>query len=124
MPIANTPDDAGYSPTFDIWVKDIGFDLSQDVYTSTQDAKISFTSGMLSGYEFVILAEGGQRSVVVDTSKSYGGVQSKYKITLINSSEEYQATGQVLPNTVVNALPGDSFVILDIIMPQTYVELG
>ena len=79
---------------------------------------------MLSGYEFVILAEGGQRSVVVDTSKSYGGVQSKYKITLINSSEEYQATGQVLPNTVVNALPGDSFVILDIIMPQTYVELA
>lgn len=124
VPTANTPDDAGYSPTFDIWVKDIGFDLADNQYTTTQDAKISFTSGMLSGYEFVILATNGVRNVVVDTSKSYGGVASKYKITLINSSEDFTATGRMLPNSVIKAMAGDSFVIYDIIMPQTYVELA
>jgi hypothetical protein len=124
VPTANTPDDAGYSPTFDIWVKDIGFDLADNQYTATQDAKISFTSGMLAGYEFVILATNGVRNVVVDTSKSYGGVSSKYKITLINSSEDFTATGRMLPNSVIKAMAGDSFVIYDIIMPQTYVELA
>ena len=115
---ANTPDDAGYSPTFDIWVKDIGFDLADNQYTATQDAKISFTSGMLAGYEFVILATNGVRNVVVETSKSYGGVSSKYKITLINSCEDFTATGRMLPNSVIKAMAGDSFVIYDIIMPR------
>lgn len=124
VPTANTPDDAGYSPTFDIWVKDIGFDLADNQYTTTQDAKISFTSGMLAGYEFVILATNGVRNVVVDTSKSYGGVSSKYKITLINSSEDFTATGRMLPNSVIKAMAGDSFVIYDIILPQNYVELA
>ena len=118
VPTADNPDDAGYSPTFDIWVKDIGFDLADNQYTATQDAKISFTSGMLAGYEFVILTTNGVRNVVVDTTKSHGGVSSKYRITLINSSEDFTATGRMLPNSVIKAMPGDSFVIHDIIMPD------
>lgn len=118
------PDQTGYKQTFDIWVKDIQFDLSDDQYTSTVDAKISFTSGYLTGYEFVILAENGQRKVVVDTSKSHNGVSSKYKITLIKSSEEFEASGRMLPNSVLNAVAGDSFVIYDINLPQSYVELA
>jgi len=34
VPTADNPDDAGYSPTFDIWVKDIGFDLADNQYTA------------------------------------------------------------------------------------------
>ena len=124
IPTANSADEAGYSQIFDIWVKDIGFDLIDDKYTSTSDAKISFTSGALAGYEFTILAIGGVRQVSEDTSKSHNGVSSKYKITLIKSDEDFNATGRMLPNKVLYADSGDSFVIYDIEMPQSYVELA
>lgn len=78
--IADKPDDENYSPTFHIWVKDIGFNLADEQYTSTQDAKISFTTGILTGYEFTVLANGKIREVVEDTSKSFNGFSSKYRI--------------------------------------------
>ena len=118
----NKPDDENYSPTFDIWVKDIGFNLADEQYTSTQDAKISFTTGVLAGYEFTILANGKIREVVEDTSKSLNGVSSKYRITLIKSDEEFEASGMALPNTILKPSAGDYFVIYDIEMPFIYVE--
>lgn len=124
-----TPAD-NYSPTFDIWVKDIGFDLADEKYTSTEDAKISFTTGDLVGYEFTILSKGKRKEgdivkdkeVYHDTSKSHGGVNSAYKITLIKSDEDFDATNRMLPNTVFYPRAGDSFVIYNIEMPQSYVE--
>ena len=121
--VADNPNQDGYLPTFDIWLKDIGFDLASDIYTSTSSAKISFTTGDLAGYEFEIAINSqGVRAVVEDTSKSYNSVPSKYKVTLIKSSEEYDSAGQMLPNTVVKPVAGDKFVIYDIEMPQIYVE--
>lgn len=120
----NKPDDDTYSPSFDIWIKDIGFNLADNIYTTTKDAKISFTSGALAGYEFVILATNGARNVIEDTSKTFNGVPSKYKITLINSEEDFQATGRVLPNAVLKPSAGDTFVVYDIEMPQVYVEMA
>ena len=126
-----------YKPTFDIWVKDIQFDLretNQDgtpKYASLDDAKIAFKSGALAGYEFVILQTDGQFAVTLDTSRSLNGVPSKYKISLIKSDEEYKANGMMIPNTSVHAYPtsadllptyGDKFVILDIQMPQSYIS--
>lgn len=118
-----------YKPTFDIWVKDIGFDLADNQYTSTSDAKIVFTSGMLSGYEFTILAKGKTRQVFADNSKVLNGVSSKYRITLIKSDDEYKASGYMIPSTIVHANPiagtvatiGDKFAITGIEMPHTYV---
>lgn len=132
VPEVSDPDDDLYLPTFDIWIKDIGFDLSDNQYTASEDAKIHFTTGELAGYEFVILAEkklvGSEwkmvRKVEVDTTKFYGGVSSQYKVTLIKSDEELDAYGQMLPNAAYKAQAGDSFVILNIEMPQVYVELA
>ena len=121
VPEVSDPDDDLYVPTFDIWIKDIGFDLSEDQYTASEDAKIHFTTGELAGYEFVILAVNGVRKVEVDTTKSYGGVSSMYKVTLIKSDEELDAYGQMLPNAAYKAQAGDKFVILNIEMPHSYV---
>ena len=120
--LANNPTDEGYSPTFYIWVKDLGFNLADEQYTSTQDAKISFTTGALTGYEFTILANGNIREVIEDTTKSFNGVSSKYRITLINSDEDFDATGRVLPNTALKPSAGDYFVIYDIELPFVYVK--
>jgi len=119
--IADKPDDENYSPSFYIWVKDIGFNLADEQYTTSSEAKISFTTGALAGYEFTILANGNIREVIEDTSKSYGGVSSKYRITLINSDDEFDASGMVLPNTFLKPSAGDNFVIYDIEMPYSYV---
>ena len=121
VPEVSDPDDDLYLPTFDIWIKDIGFDLSEDQYTASEDAKIHFTTGELAGYEFVILAVNGVRKVEIDTTKSYGGVSSMYKVTLIKSDEELDAYGQMLPNAAYKAQAGDKFVILNIEMPHSYV---
>lgn len=121
VPEVSDPDDDLYLPTFDIWIKNIGFNLSEDQYTASEDAKIHFTTGELAGYEFVILAVNNVRKVEVDTTKSYGGVSSQYKVTLIKSDEELDAYGQMLPNTAYKAKAGDKFIILGIEMPHSYV---
>ena len=129
-----------YNATFDIWVKDIGFDLNAIdpiyhllLYAGTSDAVISFKNGMLSGYDFTIAKSGNAFACSEDTSKSLNGVASKYRITLIKNDTEFQAGKLMLPNTVMNAVPnathpiqstGDQFTILNIQMPQSYVEMA
>lgn len=122
IPEGSDPDAEDYVGTFDIWVKDIGFNLAEDKYTTTEDAKISFTNGVAMGYEFVILAVNGVRQVTVDTTKTYGGVASKYKITLIRSDEDLAISDKMIPNDVVKPSAGNNFVIYNINLPQSYVE--
>lgn len=124
---------SGNKQTFDIWVKDIQFDLRETdsitglpKYAGLEDAKIAFKSGDLAGYEFVILQKNEQFAVELDNTKSLNGVQSKYRITLIKSEDELEASGKLIPNTAVHAYPhegdtpsyGDKFVILGIQMPH------
>ena len=109
------------SQTFDIWVKDIGFDLADDQYTTTEEAKISFTNGYMAGYEFIILGVNGKRRVVEDTSKSHNGVSSKYKITLIKSEEDSDIGRPLIPYPGLTPKAGDNFVIYHIEMPHQYV---
>jgi len=113
-----------YKPTFNIWVKDIQFDLADvdstglPIYASTEDGKVSFKSGMLAGYEFTILKSGKTFACVVDTTKP----NSKYRITLIKSDVEYQAgKGYMLPSTVVYPVIDDQFILLGINLPHSYV---
>jgi len=122
VPEVSDPEAEGYVGTFDIWVKDIGFNLADDKYTTTEEATISFTTGYVTGYDFIILAINGVRQVVEDTTKSYGGVQSKYKITLIRSDAELAISDMMLPNQTTSPNAGDNFVIYNINMPQSYVE--
>ena len=107
---------------FDIWVKDLGFNLADNQYTTSEEAKVAFKTGMLAGQEYTILATSEVRQVVVDTTKTYETIPSKYRITLIKSDAEVETSGYLLPNTRVYALPGDQFVILGINMPQVYVD--
>lgn len=91
-------------------------------------AAMVFSSGFLSiseDYEFIIAA-----MPEYDTSKTLvkrneaGNVIATYtshwKITLAKSDAEYETTGLYLPNTRINAAPGDHFFFTGIDMPYMY----
>jgi len=78
-----------YKQTFDIWVKDIQFDLREvdsvtglPKYAGIDEAKIAFKSGDLAGYEFVILQVNNQFAVTLDTSRSLNGVSRIWWIAI------------------------------------------
>lgn len=126
-----------WKPTFDIWVKNIWNttqgDSESDLAYATRvwepilgdrvgnEASISFSTGFLSisqDYNFKIASY-----PVVDRSKTIGGVTSEWRITLIKSDAEYEATGKYIPNadTGGNAAAGDYFFFTGIDMPHAYV---
>lgn len=77
----------------------IDFDLNEQ---EIEGAKIVFTSGELGGHEFEIA--------------SY---EHSTKTIRINEKEE--ANGYVLPNDTFQALAGDKYKFIGIIMPETYI---
>ena len=89
--------------TFKITIKNIGFNVKD--YLTTETATISMKSGSLIGYEFEI----------VDVVQLESG---NYDITLNKSTrDDFQ-----VPNAGQNLSAGDRFVILNIKMPEKYVE--
>lgn len=89
--------------TFKITIKNIGFNIKD--YLTTETATISMKSGSLIGYEFEI----------VDVVQLESG---NYDITLNKSTrDDFQ-----VPNVGQNLSAGDRFVILNIKMPEKYVE--
>lgn len=125
-----------WKPTFDIWVKNIwgttkGTDETDEEYAQRvwvpilgdalgNEAAVVFSTGMLavsSDYQFVI------NSFAYDTSKTYGGVRSEWRLTLVKSDAELDATGYYIPNasTGGNAMAGDHFFFTGIDMPHSYV---
>ena len=89
--------------TFKITIKNIGFNIKD--YLTTETATISIKSGSLTGYEFEI----------VDVVQLESG---NYDITLNKSTrDDFQ-----VPNAGQNLSAGDRFVILNIKMPEKYVE--
>lgn len=89
--------------TFKITIKNIGFNIKD--YLTTETAIISMKSGSLIGYEFEI----------VDVVQLESG---NYDITLNKSTrDDFQ-----VPNAGQNLSAGDRFVILNIKMPEKYVE--
>lgn len=127
-------DDNSWKPTFDIWVKNLWDTTKSDTesdeeYTNRvwtpilgangEDAVINFGSGWLavSDYDFVI------KSVAYDTSKSYNGVSSEWRLTLYKTDAELEATGKYLPNSTTNgnAKAGDYFYFTGIELPHQYV---
>ena len=59
--------------------------------------------------------------VYPDTSKSYNGVQSAWRIQLLKSDAELTASGRYLPNKMQNAKAGDHFFLINIALPHEYV---
>lgn len=120
--------------TFDVWLKNIwetskmsgetDEQYAQRVWlpilgTADESAQLTFITGLLSvssDYEFTIVG-----IPVYDTSKSHSGVQSHWRMTLGRSQAEYKATGKLIPNTKINAVPGDQFVFTGIELPHKYI---
>lgn len=120
----------GWTPTFDIWVKNIwgteklstesDKDYADRVWLPIlgdrlgNEAKVVFSSGWLSfssDWEFTIVG------YAYDTSKE----GSEWRLTLQKSDAEQEATGKFIPNEGTNAAAGDSFFFIGIDMPYKYV---
>lgn len=133
--IYSPTDSEEFKPTFDIWIKNI-WNTTRNAGESDQayvdrvwtpilgdregnEAKVVFTTGWLaghSGYEFVIrdVEYAGGSGVEL------GGVPAEWKITLIKSDAELEATGKWIPSTTQQAVKGDKFFFIGIDMPHEY----
>ena len=134
-----TPKDgASYRQIFTIWIKNLwqstqGVDESDSDYAHRiwdpilgdklgKEAAVCFSDGPMStssDYEFLI-----HKLPEVDRTKSYNGVSSEWKITLIRSDAEYEATGLYVPNTKTGGVPehGQHFFFTGIDIPIQYVK--
>lgn len=135
----STPRDGlSYRQVFTIWVKNIwqstqGANESDLEYAHRiwdpilgnklgESAAVVFSKGAMaasSDYEFLI-----QKLPEPDRSKSLNGVPSEWKITLLRSDAEYEATGLYIPNTLTGGVPiaGDTFFFTGIDIPIQYVK--
>lgn len=89
--------------TFKVVIKNIGFDIND--YLTTETATISMKSGSLIGYEFDI----------TNVSQLENG---NYELTLNKSNRD----NFIVPNAGQNISAGDRFVLLNITMPEQYIE--
>lgn len=134
-----TPKDKiSYRQVFTIWIKNLWETTQQSGETDLQyahrvwdpilgdklgqSAAVCFSDGWMAGsedYEFLI-----QRLPEVDRTKSRNGVSSEWKITLVRSDAEYEATGLYIPNTKTGGVPvaGDHFFFTGIDIPIQYVK--
>jgi hypothetical protein len=89
---------------------DINFDINAQLMPGTS-AKVHFNTGLLAGYEFEIVSYDNDTKEVVlkqlDQEKS---------VSNAGTIENY-----ILPNDTQKPDVGDSFVFIDIIMPQWYI---
>ena len=134
-------DSAAWKPTFDIWVKNIWNTTKQTGETDDDyvervwlpilgdragnEAAVVFSDGWLAqstDWEFVILGN-IFAGIHYDTSKTYNGVRSEWRITLQKTDAELEATGLYIPNarTNGNAVAGNHFFFIGIDMPYQYV---
>lgn len=123
---AENPTDDGIIPEppatipaqFVIYLKDLGFDLSEKdsegnyVYATTDTMQISMKSGMCIGRTFDIVENG----ITKDTSLGY----TRFKIELNRFEDE--SINVAFPNSDYQIISGDKFVILGISMPEVYIQ--
>lgn len=121
-------EEGGFSLYFNIWIKDIGFDLRDVKYWATENMKVMFSDGLLAGedYEFQIMGREVDGKMVEpyiyeDSSKSLNGVSSKYRIVLQKSDAEKEASGKYLPNIMQQGKAGDHFFFINIQLPHIYI---
>ena len=85
---------------------DIDFDLNAHLLSDGTSAQIAFTSGLLNGFKFTIAA---------------GGFNNATKTITFNNITDENAYPDGVPNQILKPAIGDSFVLLNISMPQSYV---
>lgn len=139
-PVSGSDNGGQWKNTWNIWVKNIWGTSKSDGETAEQyaervwnpilgdreknEAKVIFSDGMLSvseDYEFTI-----PKGLIpqYDTSRSLGGVQSHWRITLGKSDADLESIGLYVPSTMRFAEAGDHFFFVGIDMPHQYVVWG
>lgn len=123
---AEIPDDNGILPeegdgeldgTFTIYLKDLGFDLSerdengQYKYATSDTMQINMKSGMCVGRTFDVIEDG----ITKDTTLGY----TRFKIVCNRFTDD--SVGMVYPNNSYTITAGDRFVILGIALPEVYI---
>lgn len=128
-----------YKQTFDVWIKNV-FGSSQgaaeddDAYMHrvwdalllpNKNITVMFSDGLLAreDYAFEIAKEEGTNNYYIykDTSKTApDGVSSHWRLSLLKSDAELEATKLMLPNMTINASAGDSFFFVNIQLPHSY----
>lgn len=97
------------SDTFSVTLKQIGFDISkQGGVLSDGLATLSMKSGMCGGREFVI------------KSCTYDSLQDQWELECYRQKDD--ALGQYFPNSIYPMAAEDSYVLVDIMMPELYVQ--
>ncbi len=128
-----------YSQTFDVWIKNV-FDSSQNSRESDDgymhriwdplistggDLTVYFSDGLLAGddYAFKVAKESNTDNYLIykDTSVIVEGTPSHWRLSLLKSDAELEATDLMLPNMTQNASVGDHFFFVNINMPHTYI---
>ena len=95
------------SSRFNITIPQIGFDISDIPTNDGENPIISMTSGLCGGYEFEIL------------NVNYNAVKDNW--TLECARVQDSTLGQWFPNNIFKIEPEDSFVLLNIALPEVYI---
>lgn len=127
---ADNPTDDGLIPDegkgkidgqFKIYLKDIGFDLTEKdkdgqykYQIAGQSVQIAMKSGMCVGREFDVVENGIKK----DASLGY----TRYVLELKRFEDDQIKGGTAFPNNIYTIDKGDKFVILGIGMPDVYVK--
>lgn len=98
-------------PTFTIYLRDMGFDLS-DTFRKSSDMSIVMKSGMCNAMEFK----------VAGVVKSYGDDGDTLRYTLRCEREEMPGTGTYAPNESYPLASGNKFVLTGIPLPDVYIK--
>ena len=128
---ATEEETSSYKQTFDIWVKNIWGSTYRAAGHETEtpseyvlrvwdplvsnlgDMTVMWSDGLLAGedYEFIIT------NISYDTTIP----GSHWKLTLKKSDAELKVTDRYLPDKYRNAVAGDHFFFINIVLPQSYI---
>lgn len=126
-----------FSETFDIWIGNVWNTSKQSgesdedyacrvwaPLVSTQDLTVMFSDGLLAGedYEFIIagaVADADDINQIIKNAIHYDTsvTGSHWRLSLLKTDAELDASGKYLPNSVVNAVEGNHFFFVNIQMP-------
>lgn len=95
------------SSRFNITIPQIGFDISDIPTNDGENPIISMTSGLCGGYEFEIL------------NVNYNAVSDNW--TLECARVQDSVLGQWFPNSIFRIEPDNTFVLLNIALPEVYI---
>lgn len=95
--------------TFDLVIKQIGFDISERMALGTEGkCSVSFKDGMCAGRSFLV------------KKVEYRRGTDDWLLTMHRGEDT--SLGMFFPNSTYTIQPNDHFVLLDIVMPEMYVQ--